>query len=84
MKIAKDGDAYLVHADNFVNLQESEDYFFVDIAEVAEFEETLKREGIQAAIHVFETEYAEAQSEGLDQNGCYDVVSKALHDLLDY
>ena len=30
MNIVRDGNAYCVRADNFVNLQESTDYFFID------------------------------------------------------
>ena len=29
MKIEKDGDMYCVHSDNFTNLQESDEYFFI-------------------------------------------------------
>jgi hypothetical protein len=37
MKIIKDGDKYLVRADNFVDLQESKDYFFIGEEEYREF-----------------------------------------------
>jgi len=33
MRIQKDGDSYIVKADNFVNLQESKDYFYIDLEE---------------------------------------------------
>ena len=37
MKIVKDGNAYCVMADNFVNLQESSDYFFIDEEEYCKY-----------------------------------------------
>lgn len=37
MTIAKDGNMYLVKADNFVDLQESKDYFFIDEEEYKKF-----------------------------------------------
>ena len=42
MKIIKDGDAYLVAADNFVDLQESSDYFFIGEEEYQEYLEKLR------------------------------------------
>jgi hypothetical protein len=38
MKIQKDGNQYCVKADNFINLQESKDYFFISEKEYREFE----------------------------------------------
>lgn len=37
MKIEKDGSMYCVKADNFVDLQKSEDYFFIDKTEWRDF-----------------------------------------------
>ena len=36
MKIQKDGDSYIVKAKNFVDLQESKDYFYIDADEYEE------------------------------------------------
>jgi len=37
MKIIKDGSAYCVQANNFKNLQESKDYFFIEKNEYQDF-----------------------------------------------
>lgn len=43
MKIIKDGDKYLVAADNFINLQESSDYFFIEEKEYQRFIKSFKQ-----------------------------------------
>jgi len=45
MKIEKDGNMYCVKADNFVDLQESSDYFFIDEAEYQAFLSTAHEAG---------------------------------------
>ncbi len=37
MKIVKDGNAYLIAADNFVDLQQSRDYFYIEEEEYKAF-----------------------------------------------
>lgn len=44
MTIEKDGNMYCVKADNFVNLQESNDYFFIDEEEYQKFIFELKND----------------------------------------
>ena len=44
MKIEKDGNKYCVKADNFVDLQESNDYFFIDEKEYQAFVQELIKE----------------------------------------
>ena len=41
MKIEKDGESYIVKADNFMNLQESKDYFFIEEKEYQELNNSL-------------------------------------------
>lgn len=44
MKIQKEGNQYLVTADDFVNLQESSKYFFISKKEYNEFVSLVKKE----------------------------------------
>ena len=45
MKIKKDGDMYLITADDFVNLQESDNYFFINQDEYGELKMRIATRG---------------------------------------
>ena len=46
MKIIKDGTAYCVQADNFKNLQESKDYFFIEEKEYQDFIKNIQENAV--------------------------------------
>ena len=59
MKIIKDGDKYLVVKDGFVNLQESDDYFFIDKKELEKFLKAVMFEGLTALMQKLDIDLIE-------------------------
>lgn len=53
MKIEKDGDMYCVKADNFVNLAESKDYFFITEEELSRFRQSELKAFVKGLVDSF-------------------------------
>jgi len=55
MKIIKDGSAYLVAKDSFVDLQESKDYFFIKEEEYVEFIKSIQNDAVARELSYWTT-----------------------------
>jgi len=69
MKIEKDGNMYCVEADNFVDLAESKDYFFITEEEFVRFKQSELKAFVMGLVDVFS---AESQEERLIAKKIFD------------